>query len=119
MRKGALQTTVISIPTADIVDWDTFHPVFEETLGFPGYYGCNMNAWIDCMSCADDPDSGMIASAVQRGELLTLRIADAPAFKKRCPEQYEALIECTAFVNYRRVEQGDEPVLSLLIEGYF
>jgi len=114
-----VQTTVITIPTSDIADWDTFHTVFEETIGFPGYYGRNMNAWIDCMTCADDPDSGMIASAVNNGELLTLRIPDAPAFRKRCPEQYEALIECTAFVNYRRVEEGIGAVLSLLIEGYF
>ena len=114
-----MQTTVISIPTADITDWDTFHDVFEKALGFPDYYGRNMNAWIDCMTYADDPDSGMIAHAVQPGGLLTLRLADAPAFKKRSPEQYEALIECAAFVNFRRVEQGDEPVLSLLIEGHF
>jgi len=78
-----------------------------------------MNAWVDCMSCADDPDDGMIAPAVQPGELLTLRLADAPAFKKRCPDQYDTLIECSAFVNYRRVEQGQEPVLALLIEGSF
>ena len=71
------------------------------------------------MTCSDDPDSGMIAEAVQPGELLTLRLVDAPAFKERCPDQYEALIECAAFVNYRRVEQGDGPVLSLLIEGWF
>jgi hypothetical protein len=114
-----VQTTVISIPTDKIVDWDSFHAVFEEALGFPDFYGRNMNAWVDCMTCADDAESGMIVPAVQRGELLTLRLAGVAAFKKRCPEQYEALIECTAFVNYRRVEQGEEPVLSLLLEGYF
>ncbi|MEP7007400.1 MAG: barstar family protein [Sphingomonas bacterium] len=118
-EEGEVQTTVIFIPTADIIDWDTFHDVFEKALGFPGFYGRNMDAWIDCMTYADDPDSDMITPSVQPGELLTLRLADAATFKKRCPDQYEALIECTAFVNYRRVERGDEPVLSLLVEGYF
>jgi catechol 2,3-dioxygenase-like lactoylglutathione lyase family enzyme len=30
------------------------------------------------------------------------------------PEQYDAVIECAAFVNWRRAEAGDEPVLALL-----
>jgi hypothetical protein len=34
-------------------------------------------------------------------------------FKTRCPEQYDAIIECSAFVNYRRIVDGHEPVLAL------
>ena len=114
-----MQAKVITIPTGTIVDWDTFHDAFEEALGFPSFYGRNMNAWIDCLSDADDPEGGMIADPVARGELLTLSISDAPAFRKRCPEQYDALIECAAFVNFQRVEEGDDPFLALLIEGWF
>jgi hypothetical protein len=44
---------------------------------------------------------------------VTLAIDDAPGFAKRCPEQYEALVECAAFVNWRRIEQGDGSVLAL------
>lgn len=39
--------TAIPIPTNRITDWHTFHEVFAATLGFPDYYGRNMNAWID------------------------------------------------------------------------
>jgi hypothetical protein len=56
---------------------------------------------------------------VAKGDLLTLRIDDAPDFKRRCPEQYEALIECIAFVNYRRMEVGEKPVLAVMLNGYF
>lgn len=108
-------TTVIALPTNRIVDWDSFHTVFAERLGFPGYYGRNMNAWIDCLTYADDADAGMLAEAVPRGGLLTLHVEGGADFKGRCPEQYDALIECAAFVNSRRIEDGEEPVLALLL----
>jgi len=31
----------------------------------------------------------------------------------RCPEIYAALVECSAFGNHRRIENGQEPVLCL------
>jgi len=117
--EGAVQTQVVTIPTGKIMDWETFHDVFDEALGFPGYYGRNMNAWIDCLTYADDADSGMVANPVANGDLLTLSIVDAAEFKQRCPEQFDALIDCAAFVNYRRREVGDGPVLALLIDGNF
>lgn len=116
---GALQTQVVKIPAGRIVDWSSFHDVFHEALGFPGYYGRNMDAWVDCLTYADDPESGMVANPVATGALLTLSIVDAAEFKQRCPEQFDALIECSAFVNFRRREVGDGPVLALLIDGDF
>jgi hypothetical protein len=122
-NRGALvpvmQTTVITIPTDQITDWDSFHSVFQATLGFPGFYGRNMDAWIDCMTYVDDPRSGMTTVSVAEGELVTLRIDDAPDFQRRCPDQYDALIECAAFVNYRRMKRGANPVLTLMLGGWF
>jgi hypothetical protein len=34
-------------------------------------------------------------------------------FRARCPEQYAAVVECAAFVNSRRIERGDHPILAL------
>ena len=31
----------------------------------------------------------------------------------RCPGIYDALIECSAFVNWRKIDIGNEPVLLL------
>ncbi|SFS51687.1 barstar family protein [Brevundimonas viscosa] len=112
-----MNTTLIDLPAKRIVDWATFHDVFADVLGLPAFYGRNMNAWIDCMTDADDPDTGMVRAAVQPGQLMTLQIDDAADFARRCPEQFNALIECTAFVNYRRMEAGGTPVLSLLLSG--
>jgi hypothetical protein len=114
-----MQTTIITIPADQITDWDSFHSVFQAALGFPEFYGRNMNAWIDCMTYIDDPPSGMTSAFVARGELITLRIDDAPDFQRRCPEQYNAFIECVAFVNYRRIELGETPVITLMLNGWF
>jgi hypothetical protein len=78
-----------------------------------------MNAWNDCLTSIDDAASGMTSISVAPGELVTLKIDDAPDFELRCPEQYRAMIECAAFVNYRRVDVGEPPVLALMRWGWF
>jgi hypothetical protein len=114
-----MQTTIIAIPAGQITDWDSFHSVSEAVLGFPDFYGRNMDAWIDCMSYLDEPSSGMTSVPVKAGELVALRIDDAPDFQRRCPERYDALIECAAFVNHRRIGRGEKPLLSLMLSGWF
>ena len=106
---------IVPIPTSQINDWNTFHSVFEATLGFPDYYGRNMNAWNDCLTFVDDPDAMMVGEhvLVGSGDVLTLQLDDADDFKRRCPEQYDALIECSGFVNWRRIEAGQRPILIL------
>jgi hypothetical protein len=112
-----MDTLVIKIPVDKIEDWPSFHDVFQRTLGFPQFYGRNMNAWIDCMTSVDLAEDGMSAVTVKPGQMLVLEIQDPFEFKKRCPEQYDALIECSAFVNFRRVDIGGTPVLAILLVG--
>jgi hypothetical protein len=106
---------VVQIPVSRITDWDSFHDVFAEVLGFPGYYGRNLDALIDCLTDADDPEAGMIDAAlvVPPGDVLTLQMGRLEGFAERCPEQYEALLDCAAFVNWRRIEAGARPILAL------
>lgn len=105
--------TKVLIDTSKIKDWDSFHDVFVDSFGFPDFYGRNMNAWIDCMSSLDCPDDGMTSVHCSPGSVVTLELSDATDFASRCPELYEALVECSAFVNYRLVESGASPVLAL------
>jgi hypothetical protein len=72
-----------------------------------------MDAWIDCMFSLDDAEAGMSAITVEPGGVLTLQLNEVREFAKRCPEQYAALIECAAFVNWCRVEQGQNAVIAL------
>jgi RNAse (barnase) inhibitor barstar len=111
-----MQST-IKLPVEEITDWPTFHMVFQRTFGFPDFYGRNMDAWVDCMTSLDTHDDGLTTITLSPGEMLILRVDHAFEFRQRCPEQYNALIECCAFVNYRRVERGESPVLGLLLVG--
>ncbi|MCH7591227.1 MAG: barstar family protein [Planctomycetes bacterium] len=104
---------MIEIDTKPIKDWQTFHKVFARQLGFPGYYGCNMDAWIDCMTCLDDPYAGMTSIHVVPPELLVLQLGKASDFKKRCPDIFASVVECAAFVNWRRLEKKEPAVLAL------
>jgi len=106
-------TKNIQIDGDKIKDSDSFHDLFSEVLGFPKFYGRNMNAWIDCMTYLDEPEAGMTSVHVVPGDVLVLCVSSAADFKKRRPEIYEALLECSAFVNYRRVEKGQSAILAL------
>lgn len=106
-------TKNIFIDASRISDWDSFHDTFAKMFGFPGFYGRNMDAWNDCMTYLDDPDGDMTSVHVAPGDVVVLCISGVADFKKRCPEIYEALIECSSFVNYRRIERDSPAVLAL------
>ena len=104
---------VVSLDTSRITDWDTFHTVFAEVFGFPDFYGRNMDAWIDCMTYLDDPDAGMTTVHALPGGVVALQLDGVDALARRCPEIYDAIVECAAFVNWRNIEIGQTPVLAL------
>ena len=97
---------------SQIKDWESFHDRFAQRLGFPDFYGRNMDAWIDCLTYADTND-GMLAITAPPGDVLTLQLEDCREFAARCPEIYQALADCAAFVNWRRIEVGERPILAL------
>jgi RNAse (barnase) inhibitor barstar len=103
----------ISLDCQNIRDWPSFHEEFARVFGFPDFYGKNMNAWIDCMTSLDTPDDCMSNVHCAPGNVLTLELANVRQFEARCPEQYEALIECTASVNWRKIKVGESAVLTL------
>lgn len=104
---------IVKINTDDILDWDSFHDLFSEKFGFPDFYGRNMNAWIDCMESLDSPEDGMTSIHVETGETLILTLKNVDSLSKRNKEIYDAIIECSAFVNYAKIELGENPVLTL------
>lgn len=107
---------LVKLDTNHITDWEIFHAVFAEAFGFPEFYGRNVNAWIDCMTYLDDPEAGMTTVHAASGSVVTLQLEDVDSFSQRCPEQYEAIVECVAFVNWRRVNnthKTEAPVLAL------
>lgn len=112
-----MHAVTVAIAVHSITDWPSFHDVFQRTMGFPSFYGRNMDAWIDCMTSLDAATDGMTTLMIEPGGLVVLSIEGAFDFERRCPEQYDALLRCTAFVNFRRTEIGQKPVLALLLNG--
>lgn len=76
----------VTIPVEKIADWPSFHDTFQRELGFPDFYGRNMNAWIDCMTSVDAPPDGLSSVTVEPSEILALRIDGPFEFRRRCPE---------------------------------
>lgn len=108
----ALEVTVINISGDEIVDRDSFHKVFKEKFGFPDYYGNNMDAWIDCMTYIDDPDGTNGSITFSKGQTVIIRMEKVRQF--RHITQYSDFLECMAFVNSRRLEKGDPPILAFM-----
>jgi hypothetical protein len=103
----------IAIDCTRIRDWPSFHEEFARIFGFPDFYGKNMDAWIDCLTSLDVPEDGLTSVHCLSGSVLTLELQDVKQFKEGCPEQYAVLIECSAFVNWRRIESGGSSVIAL------
>mgnify|MGYP001298707782 CR=1 FL=1 len=104
----------IRLDASKFLTWKTFHSYFQRKFGFPDFYGCNMNAWIDCMRDLDKPEFGMVKTiSVNKGQYAVFRILNADTLKSKSPDIYLALIECCAFINRSRVEGGELPLVFL------
>ncbi|MBN1500746.1 MAG: barstar family protein [Spirochaetes bacterium] len=106
---------VIEIDTRKIKDWNSFHAYFKEIMGFPESYAENMDAWISCMSDIDRSKPGMTKILIKPGETLTIKLFNAADFKERCPDQLQALLECSAFVNMRKIENDANTRISIAL----
>ncbi len=98
-------------------DHEGFHDVFARAFGFPAFYGRNMDAWIDCMSCLRAPESGLSAVQLLPGEVLELVVQRGSELRALSPRVWQDLIECTAFVNARYRERGESDAIQLIMQG--
>jgi len=103
----------LSINADLIIDWDSFHDIFKITLGFPDFYGRNMDAWLDCMTYIDDKESGMTKVWINKTDTLVIELTNSEAFKNRCPDIYLAFLECTGFVNSRKLETNGQAMIAI------
>ncbi len=106
--------TEISVDFGSITDSDGFHSAFSSALGFPEFYGRNMDAWIDCMSYINDPAAGMSVVTVSSEESLDLMISGLEAAFTACPDVVRSFFECAAFVNQRFIDAGSQTRLRII-----
>ena len=101
---------LIRIDGSRLSGWDSFHSGFASAFGFPGFYGRNMDAWVDCMTSLDAPEHGMTSVHGTAADPVVLQLDNADAVPK---EIFNSLVECAAFVNWRRLELGEPAILML------
>jgi RNAse (barnase) inhibitor barstar len=108
-----MQPVTATIDCAKICDWPSFHSVFADVFAFPSFYGRNMDAWVDCMSSLDVAADGLSSVHCAPGTVVTIHLLKAREFMARCPDLYAAIVECSSYVNWRRMSAGQPPILSL------
>jgi hypothetical protein len=104
---------VVRLNTEQITDWASFHLVCKEAFGFPDFYGANMNAWMDCLSYLKEGD-GLTKFTLAEDEKLFIEVTNTADFNSRRPEILGALIECSAFLNNRYLEDNETAKLALI-----
>jgi RNAse (barnase) inhibitor barstar len=112
MNTNAIVT--VKLDGSKFLTWKNFHSYFQKKFGFPEFYGRNMNAWIDCMADLDKPENGMTNNfPVTKGQMVVLRIVNVEELRTHANEIYIAIMECTALINFSRMQSGDLPLLIL------
>ena len=72
-----------TVDLSGIRDEETLHEYLWKTLGFPGYYGCNWDAFWDCIR--DDDQSAMP---------VILRVRGLADLRREVPESARQLEAC-------------------------
>jgi hypothetical protein len=101
---------LVKLDASQITDWESFDDVFAELFGFPDFYGRNLNAWIDCMTYLDDPGAGMTTVHGTASDPVVLKIDNIDSLPR---DIYSAIVECSASVNWRRIEMGQPAIMCL------
>lgn len=102
----------VVLPTNEIRNEKTFHAVCQRVFGFPDIYAHTMDAWVDCLSCLDDPSAEMSSLTLAPGELLLIVVPDTANLKQ---EIFDDLIDGAIEVNARFVRRGKSPLIGLVL----
>ena len=103
----------VSLNGEAITSWEAFHNESQRAFGFPEFYGRNMNAWIDLMTYLDDPDDSTTTFKVDPTDVLILEIKNCSNLTSIQNEILQTIVDCSSFVNYRRMELGERPYILL------
>ena len=78
-----------TIDVSGIYDDETLHEYLWKTLGFPGYYGCNWDAFWDCITTDDQSTMPSALKVLGLSELRRHAPLSAEFFE-RCLSDYAA-----------------------------
>jgi hypothetical protein len=107
---------VARLDGTSIDDWTSFHEACKVAFGFPDFYDCNMDAWVDCLSYLRD-DDGMCKFRLAPDEVLRIEILHADALRAKMPDLLDELAFCIDMLNDRYCDYGEKPALELVLAG--
>ena len=93
------------------------HAALDEAFGFGPSYGKNLDALVDCLTHLDDPAAGLSRVQVFPGQVVLLVIEHTHGAGKPAATQVKALADVAAFVNWRRLEAKQPPVVAVAYEA--
>ena len=104
---------IVRIDARRLTDAAGLHGAMSEAFGFPDFYGKNLDALVDCLTHLDDPKAGMSRVQVFPGQVALLVLDHMDDSGKAHVAPVKSLIDAVAFVNWRRLEKGQPPVLAM------
>ncbi len=111
---------IIHIDARKLTDAAGLHASLTEALGFPATYGKNLDALIDCLSDLDKPATGMTKVHVFPGQTALLALSHLDETGKNAAKvmaQVQTLNDVVAFVNFRRLESKQPPLLAVAYDS--
>lgn len=111
---------IVHIDARKLTDSAGLHAALSEAFGLPASYGKNLDALIDCLSDLDNPTTGMTKVHVFPGQTALLAISHFDETGKNAAKvkaQVHALNDVVAFVNFRRLEKKQPPLLAVAYES--
>jgi RNAse (barnase) inhibitor barstar len=108
---------LIRIDARRLTDAATLHDVLNEAFGFTAGYGKNFDALVDCLTHLDDPTAALSRVQLFPGQIALVVIEHTVGRDKRTSNQVKALSDAIAFVNWRRLEMRQPPVVAMAYEN--
>jgi hypothetical protein len=108
---------VIRIDARRLTDAAGLHATLAEAFGFGPGYGKNLDALVDCLTHLDDPSAAMSRVQVFPGQIALLVVEHTHGLSKSAATQLKSLADVAAFVNWRRLQSKQPPVVALAYEA--
>ena len=105
----------IELDANEMLTWDAFHTHCQARLGFPAFYGRNLNAWIDCLTYVEQ-DDGMSAIVLAPGESLDLLVRNGKNWGKAAPDVVAGFSDAVDPVNQRISAAGADPRIRVTLQ---
>lgn len=104
---------IIRIDARRFTSEEATHQALDEAFGFPEFYGRNWDALVDCLTDLDQPSAGMTRVNVFPGQCVLLVLDHVRELTEEQDRLRRKLEDVLAFVNGRRLERNQPPVLAL------